>query len=271
MPLPCPETVGGGAWDDFPQRWKTLVPPLRPDGDVCAAISRLVAHNDGSTLLLGVTPELASVAPNTIALDWSARMIDMVWPGNTHARRAIRANWLNVPCAARSISSAIGDGSLNCLRYSSEYVRLFEELGRSVCAGGRLVVRVFLTPERGESLAAVRERTLSGEVKSIHALKWLLAHALCKERAEPNVDVREIHRAFCTQFSSRRQLRDATGWSNAEIGLIDLFESVDDTFSFPTARQLHDVIPDNFVNARLVPAGTYELSERCPLLVTEIA
>jgi hypothetical protein len=129
---------------------------------------------------------------------------------------------------------------------------------------------MYLTPEPGDSLDDVRRDTMAGRVDNIHALKWRLANAICAERGEPNVEMRYIHQVFSREFPDRAALRDATGWTLDQIGEIDRYDGSADTFNFPTPRQLLELVPEEFENARLIPAGTYPLAERCPLLVGEL-
>jgi SAM-dependent methyltransferase len=257
-------------WERFHQRWRKLEPPLRPDRDVCAAFEQLLADRDARALLLGVTPELTSIAADIVAVDRSESALSRIWPGDGPSRRALNGNWLNLPCASQSFSAAAGDGSLNCLDYPLGYRRLFDELVRVLQPGGRVVIRVYLTPDRCESLAVTRFRTMEGAVSNIHALKWRVANAVCAERGVPNIAVTTILQAFNRTFPDRPALRRATGWTDDDIAQVDAYERMPDVFSFPTMSQLLAVVPDAFVQRRSVAVGNYELAERCPLLVLEV-
>ena len=177
---------------------------------------------------------------------------------------------MSLPCPERSFSAALGDGSLNCLEYPSAYQRLFRELARVVQPGGRVAIRVYVTPDPCESTAAVRGLTMAGRVETIHALKWRLANALCAERVQPNVSVQCILDVFNREFPDRRALRCATGWTDFELAQIDAYDGSFDVYSFPTMKQILASITDDFDTPRLVPSGTYELAERCPLLVMDV-
>ena len=256
-------------WSGFHRRWPRLKPPLRPNAEVSAALTDLIADRSERALLLGVTPEFSDIALSTVAIDRSDKMIVLAWPGNSATRHAINGNWLSLPCADRCFSAVLGDGSLNCLNYPSEYERVYKELARVMRLGGRLAIRAYLTPESGDSLAGVREDAMAGRVKGIDALKWRLANAICAERRNPNVPVQDIHRAFNQQFPDRGALARALGSTSEDLEQVDAYEQMPDIFSFPTPQQLFACIPDNFVNARLVSAGTYELAERCPIFVMD--
>ena len=257
-------------WSEFHRRWPKLKPPLRPNEEVVAALRDAIAGGAERALLLGLTPELSEVAQETVAVDWSDKMLAMVWPGNTASRRAVQANWLQLPCKVGAFSAAIGDGSLNCLEYPRQYRLVFEELSRALRPGARLAVRVFLTPDPCETLAQLQNAAMAGGTGVIDALKWRVAHAHCSERRDPNIAVRSIRDAFNALFPDREELARACGWSMDHIEQIDAYANLPDVFSFPTGAQVLDTLPTRFAHARFVSSGTYELAERCPILTAEL-
>ena len=93
--------------------------------------------------------------------------------------------------------------------------------------------------------------------------------AIVAARGDPNLPLTLTYKAFTENFPNRDRLAAATGWERAEIDKIDLYRHSTDVFSFPTRAQALAIVPGEFGNARLVPNGTYELAERCPLLVME--
>jgi SAM-dependent methyltransferase len=220
--------------------------------------------------LLGVTPELADMGDRTFAVDRSESALGSIWPGSTAARHAMRGDWQSVPCANGSLSAAIGDGSLNCLEYPSGYERIYAELARAVRPGGLIIIRVYVTPSACESIAHVRDATMTGTIRNVHALKWRLAMAICAKQVAPNVAVQEILRVFNREFPDRRALRRATGWTDDVVAQMDAYQDLPEVFSFPTSEQLLASVPHEFAEPRLVAAGTYELAERCPLLVMDV-
>ncbi len=257
-------------WSKFHLRWARLKPPLRANAEVCAALKGLIFNCSERTLLLGVTPELSTLGLDTVAVDWSEKMLSFIWPGNSATRRAVGADWRAFPFASRSFTAVIGDGSLNCIKYPQDYPRVFRELARVLRPGAQIALRMYLTPEPCDSLDEVRDDTMAGRVDNIHALKWRLANAICATSREPNAELRHIHQIFSREFPDRPALAKATGWTLDQIAEIDAYEGSADTFNFPTARQLLDLVPDDFADPRLVPAGTYPLAARCPILVMNL-
>jgi SAM-dependent methyltransferase len=258
-------------WDGFYRRWLRLVPPLRPDAGVCVRMRALIAPAAGPVLVLGATPELTAVAPSTVAIDWSAPSLAMIWPGHAPGRQAVRADWLHLPCSDGAFVAAAGDGSLNCLQYPDGYRRLFQTLTRAVRPGGRIVLRVFVSPDPRESMAQARFDAMAGSIRTIGALKWRMAHLVAGEHCDPNVPAPSIADAFDRCFPDRAALRRATGWSDEDLAEIDVLADVPGGFSFPNVAQLLETLPAGFGRASLLASGAYELADRCPLLVLDIA
>lgn len=256
-------------WKEFHQRWSRLGPPLRPNAEVVEAIRSLLANRMRRVLLLGVTPELADLGTEVIAVDRNEAMIAHVWPGDTGQRRAERGDWLALPFPGGHFSAAIGDGSLNILTFPDGPQALYAQLDRVLEAGGVFVARVFMAPDVAESVLDVRDETKAGRIRSFHAFKWRLAMAIVADARDPNVKVTTIRDVFNHEFPDRAALSSWTGWHPDDIATIDVYRDSPEVYNFPTAGQLHAVIPGSFGNLRTLPVGTYELAERCPLVIVE--
>jgi SAM-dependent methyltransferase len=256
-------------WNGFHLRRSNQGPPLIPHPEVCAFIRRWLRDVDGRVLLLGATPELIDLVGRTVAVDSSADSLEFIWPGNTSTRSAVRANWLTLPYQANAFSGVIGDGSLNCLVHPDGYRQLFDEIARTLRPRSRVVIRCYVRPDTGESIAQIRNEVFAGRVGHVDALKWRLAHALCAAQNESNLPVGRIRDAFEELFPDRELLQRLTGWSHAQIARVDAYAASRDIFSFPTARQLLEAVPAAFERTALRRAGTYELAERCPMFVME--
>lgn len=255
-------------WATFHRRWARLKPPLRANGQVVAALGHIIEGHDDLALVLGVTPELADIAADTVAMDWSETMIAHVWPGDTPRRRAVLGDWLRMPTPARRFSAVIGDGSLNVIAHA-HYPALFGQLSGVLAPGARLAVRVYETPTPCESWAGLRQALLAGEVGGFHAFKWRLAMAIAGEGHCPDVPVAVIHRRFETEFPDRPGLARATGWSAEDIDEIDAYAGAETVLSFPTRAQILEALPAPFSNPRFFCSGDYDLAGRCPILVAD--
>lgn len=233
-------------------------------------IMRQALSPGGSCLLLGVTPELAGLSANLVAIDHNVAMIHANWSGNAPGKHAIQGDWLNLPFSANAFDVAIGDGSLSVLSFPLQYEKFFSELQQVLKPGGKLLLRLFASPELSERCVDVCDAALDGKIGSFHAYKWRLAMAIIAETANPNIRVAAIHETFERLLPDRQQLAAAAGWSAADIATIDVYRGSAINYSFPTLAQLRRTIPPSFRETGLLH-GTYELAERCPTLLLESA
>jgi SAM-dependent methyltransferase len=236
--------------------------------EVAAGVRQQLLGINGRMLLLSVNPFLSSIGFDTTAVDRVESVVRNRWPGNTPARRVVVSDWLKLPFADRSFAACVGDGSINALN-SQDAARLYNEVARVLVSRGRFVCRVYLTPQPGESIAAVASAPWRTSVRSFVYFKFRLGMAIAAESAKPDVPVKSIFETFNANFPDRDRLAAATGWERSEIDRIDLYRSSPDVYCFPTGRQVLSGVPAGFSNVHFVPVGTYELAERCPLLVMD--
>jgi SAM-dependent methyltransferase len=258
-------------WSEIHRVWPQYTPPLRPNAEVVAEMRRQIGTPAGRTLLLGVTPELADIAPNVVAIDKNVAMVRNLWPGNTNRRRTIIGDWLNQNFVAAAFECCIGDGSLNAVKYPDEMQRLCSEVARSLRVGGRFVLRVFVLPDAVETVEAVQQSAMRGTIRNFHGFKWRLAMAVARKSKQPNVEMRWVFDAFNQMFPDRDRLVSVTGWSRSEIDTIEFLKDSVAISSFPTRDQLLSVVSRTFSSARLISVGSYEAAELCPLLVAQKA
>jgi len=244
-----------------------LGPPLRPNEEVIAAYRRLVGGHAARVLLLGMTAALAEIGAEVDAVDSNEAAIARAWPGDTGRRRAHKGDWLALPFPAHRFTAAVGDGALNSLGTIRNYPALFEELERVLEPGGLIVTRVYARPAACEAVATVAQTAMAGEIPVFNALKWRLAMALVAEAGEPDIEVRRIKEAFDRLFPDRAALAAAARWEIEDIDTIDIYAGSRAIYSFPTLAEVRAAVPASLGRMRVVPAGTYPLAERCPLIV----
>ena len=103
---------------------------------------------------------------------------------------------------------------------------------------GRLILRVFISPETKEDLASDLEKK---EEMGFHAFKWRVAQAL----ANPYVPVKELYRVM-------KQVYDHP--------TLELYRDSDLIYYFP---QLSDLPPWD----KIYFGTSYELADRCPIII----
>lgn len=255
-------------WAPFQQHFRVLKPPLEATAETAAAIQDAIRGRSERALLLGVTPRLAALADYTVAMDWNAGMIARVWPGDGPRGRAMQADWRAMPVEAPEFTAVIGDGSFNTLEYPEGYRAVFGELARVLKPGARFAVRFYVTPSSRESFGSLRDAAMSGGVAAVDALKWRLGMAVAA-RSGANVARAAIKDAFDAMFQDRVGLCAAGGWTEDDLAAVDWYKGVPDIISFPTEVEIRAVVPASFRNPHFIPSGTYELAERCPILVMD--
>jgi SAM-dependent methyltransferase len=255
-------------WDSIYNDRPLQEPQSTRFAEISAGIKRQIAGIDGRLLLLSTNPTLSSLGSNVTAVDRNPSVVRHRWPGNTADRRAIVADWLRLPFADGSFSASVGDGSINVLEFRD--VSLFyQNIGRVMLHGGKFVCRVYLTPDIGETIPEVAIAPWQGKIRSFVYFKFRLGMAIAATRAHPNVPVQSIYETFVANFPDRDRLAAAIGQDRSEIDKIDQYKNSSEVYNFPTRQQVLSTIPSIFANAHFVQVGTYELAERCPLLVME--
>ncbi|MEO7602831.1 MAG: methyltransferase domain-containing protein [Sphingomicrobium sp.] len=254
----------GVPWRHFASVYDRLASPLRPAPSDVERMRAAIAPHDDQTLLLGVTPGIASLGQNLIAVEGSRAMIDRLWPGDQPDRRALVGDWTALPFEAGQFGSVIGDGALNSVASGLE--SLIDEIARVLREGGIAAQRIFASPDDREPLEAVRSDALSGRAGNVHALKWRIAMAIAHP-PDYLVAVADILDAFNAMFPDRAELASVTGWDRSAIDTLDAYVGAWHSLSFPTLRALQDMSASRFATFRLVESGGYPLAERCPLIV----
>lgn len=252
-------------WQKYPSRWNTLTAPLRPDGDVVAAIARLAAANRERVLLLGVTPELARVFDVVTAVDKNPAMVRDVWPGDSADKQALVGDWLDIALAPGSFAAVVGDGSLNVIRYPEEPRRVLARAMAFLKPGGRFVCRLFERPQSPftrEHLVAI---TSGPSPVNFHAFKWMLAMHLAGSEGT-TVHVTRILEAFETLFPDRDALARRTGWAREAIDTIDVYRNSPIVYCFPNRQEFDAVLPEGAVDVTYHACGRYDLADCCPIL-----
>lgn len=253
---------------EFHLRHARLKPPLAPNAEVVAAFAEAIKGHEERVLMLGITPILLPVAKRTICVDISRRSIDYLWPGDTETQKIVHGNWLTMPLETREFTAVIGDGGIAGVPLQNFPV-LFGQLARVLVPGARLAVRIYETPEPGETIEQVRRDTMAGKIPGVHAFKWRLAMAIASENKSSAVRLAHIHEIFEREFPDRAALAATSGWSAEDFREIDAYAGAKPTYTFPTRREILSTLPKEFANPRFAVSGTYELAERCPILVAD--
>jgi SAM-dependent methyltransferase len=261
--------VNSSHWDKFYRDRPQQEPQSTRFAEVAAGVKQQISDIGGRVLLLSVNPSLSNIGSDLTAVDRNAAVVRHRWIGNEPNRRAVVADWFQLPFADDSFALCVGDGSVNSVEYPDGVKSLYDNIARVLAPGGKFVCRTYLTPDIGETVAEVAAAAWQGKTRSRVYFEFRLEMAIAAEQAKPSVPVKLVHEVFVANFPDRDRLAVATGWDRSEIDRIDFYKSSSEVYNFPTRKQALSIIPSDFSNPRLVPVGTYELAERCPLLVME--
>lgn len=252
-------------WQTFASRWNRLGSPMRPCTEDIEHFRAALGESPGSCLLLGVTPELASLSANLTAIDNSPDMIRALWPQDS---ASILGDWLDMPFEDNAFDNIFGDGCPVLLAFPKQHERFFTEISRILRPGGKLILRAFVCADEVETPEQVCKEAALGRIQGFHAFKWRLSMAISSLTPDFTFPVSESLRIFDQHFPDRQRLAEATGWALQDIATLDLYRDSAARYSYPTLSRLRSTIPSELIETDL-RYGQYELAERCPMLVLE--
>ncbi len=263
-------------WTQHANHWSHVGVPLRPSEQDIATFESLLANcrfnviSPGKAVLMGVTPELASMQwPESIdllSIDRCLGMIQGVWPGANlpFSSLAVQGDWCHMPLANSVIDIVIGDGCFTLLTDIDNYRDFIKEIKRVMQPDGQLLIRAFVRPMKRECPEAVIADLISGQISSFHAFKWRLAMALHGDLGS-GVRLKDIWEAWHAENIDTEALSAQRGWSSAEINTINVYRNVDSKYTFPLLDELRAIIGEQFEEIACI-YGDYELADRCPIL-----
>lgn len=256
---------------DFHLRWRTLQPPLRPHAIVVAQMADLLRDAADPLLLLGVTPELAAIDCHLIAADWNPVMIDIAWPGDTDRRRAICADWCDLPLTDGSVGGALSDGALTMFDWPDGGAHLMASLARVFRPGGRVVIRCFACPEEPETLADLDVAPARGEM-SFH--EWRMRFNMAAARADGGVGITSarLYEHYDAAWPDRHGDDGTPGWPGGAIAEIDAYRGSSYIHSYPKRSELDALMAAHWPGTwHFAETSGYPGASFCPLLVADRA
>lgn len=265
-------------WRSVAREWSHFGSPLRPcDEDTRYMAQVIVGHfgdkPDINALLCGVTPEIARMSWPTgtfvTAVERSQEMIREVWPGDLHGtRKVVHGDWLEFETAGHAFDLVIGDGCFISMSYPEGYRALAARIASLLNINGLLIMRFFTQAEEKETPEQVFDQLLKGKIGSFHAFKWRLSMALQSD-PRAGIQLHDIHAAWRRSGIDQQALIDLTGWSKEAVSTIDLYEKSKNSFTFAPLAEIVPLLQDYF-SIRTIYTPTYELGERCPILVLSV-
>jgi len=253
--------------------WSHFGPPLRPSPDDTAAIQRAIGGLGAGArvVVLGLTPEIIGCDwPADVrlsAVDHSPKMIAALWPperGPNNAQ-AFLADWCAMPMAPGTIDLVAGDGCYVLLAYPDGYEKLTLAVWNVLLPGGRFAIRVFVRPDRAESITDIAMAMTAGRIGSVHALKLrLLAAVHGASGMGSRLD--DVWQAWKSLPALPAALAGVRGWTAEEIAGIESYRGMQARYFLPTLSEFRHSVAACFDEVEC-SFGAHELGERCPTLV----
>ena len=268
---------GHDHWQDHARNWSYFGPPLRPHPDDVRIFEQAILGCERATgsalraVLLGVTRELAGCrwpqGTRLVAVDRSPAMIHALWPGpGTPAdARVICGDWRAMPLGDHDADVVVGDGCYAIFPFPDGFFDLSREVRRVLRPGGLFVIRVYLRPDRAETVGDIARDLEEGRIGNVHAMKWRLAAAL-HGSTEEGGRLADIWEAWRGLRPLAERLGPRPGWLPEQLATVEAYRGVDTRYWFPTMQDFRSVASRDF-DERLCATGRYELAERCPIFV----
>ena len=239
---------------------------MRPNHEVVDTILSAVGPRTSSVLLLGVTPELVDAFTELTAVDKSAEMIEALWQPSSATQIVREANWLEMEDSFGDHSAIVGDCSVNALQSAEEIEELMRVVRGRLLDNGVFACRVFERPDEPITEGALRRIIDSGTHGNFHAFKWQMAMSLA-EQSGAAVRATDILARFNQLFPDRHDLAARTGWSLDVVNTIDVYEQSDMSLCFPNREEFEQHFSKGFGQIEWGTSGTYDLADRCPVVV----
>ncbi len=270
------EKSANSYWTGLARAYAEARPPLRPSGEDIRYLEETVAAYAGrhphatQALLLGVTPDIATMRwPawfSLLAIDSSSAMAKAVWPGDVPGMRwAVCGSWLALPRRESSCDIAIGDGSINCLRYPDGCRAFAQSIRAALKPEGIFILRCYAQPEVRERPEQVFEDALRGEIPTFTQFKFRLLMALQRSTGE-GIGVNVVYRFWAGRKTAEPLLIARTGWLKNEIDTMELYRNADTVHTFPTLAESRAILSECFDEISISFPSYYD-GERCPRLV----
>jgi SAM-dependent methyltransferase len=224
----------------------------------------------GRALLLGVTPEIQALfhrrgEDDLIAVDHTPAMIDALWRGPR--KLALCAEWTSLPLATSSRDVAICDGGLHLLPYPQGQVAMAQSLHRVLAPNGSFILRLFVPPERRESIDVVLDDLLAGRVPSLNVLKLRLGAAM-QANARTGVRLADVWETLAGAAPNFESLAKRIGWDLQHLLAINTYRDCPKRYHFVTIAETEELFRANgFELERTDVPTSYDLCDRCPTVV----
>lgn len=275
---PKPDNIpeDSNVWAAIARHYTAFTSPMIPSEEDIGIYERSVAAYaadrraaDLKAVILGVTPSIATMkwpsGTRVTAVEISQPVIEALWPGDIpNVREAKCASWFSMPVGRNSCDVVIGDGSMIACRYPAEAKRLIHYIGECLVDGGIFVLRVYIRPERQETVPALFDDLLRQKMR-VDVFKFRLYLAM-QRTVEEGVQVRVAANILEEYRLNRQEMIDRCGWPEGVVEPFDMWRKSNAVYSFPSLREFRNLLGEAFSEVS-VTYPAYELGRFCPIFV----
>jgi hypothetical protein len=272
-----PASENEDVWVSVARHYHEMLPPLAPHAEDIAEFERTVAIFSGlgersaiEAVMLGITPSIALMnwpsASQITGIEMSAAVIKAIWPGDIPNKREAKcASWFALSDCKNSCDVVIGDGSFIACRFPQEARMLIKAVRESLRHGGIFIVRVYIRPDKPESLEGVMRDLLTLKYHGIDGFKLRLWLALARS-VEDGVAVQEAARVLEEYRVDEKVMMERLGWTAAAVKHLGKWRTSNAVYSFPSLNELRELTNEYFYEESIT-FPTYCLGNCCPILV----
>jgi hypothetical protein len=242
--------------------WDKLSPPARPSQAVINDFKSLVP--DDPIFLLGVTPEIANVYTNVLAVDHDIKMIENVWPGNTDTKTVVNAHWETF-MSGKTFNGVIGDVALTLLADKKAITNFNKKSFDMLNSGGTVAQRIFHKPKDPITRQHLKDILAKPATINFNAFKWMMFMCYADE-THYKIKLTNIRKLFNEICPIREVASDITGWSLSIINSIDLYEHSDWEIIVMNKKEWLETVPKDASSVKFTYQDDYDLAELCPIL-----
>lgn len=231
-----------------------------PNQAEVAAYARLLPPRRGTAVVLGMTPELRTLALSAfdavVAVDRSAAAVELYrsWVGDPDGReRVVVADWADLgDVVAGPVDAVLGDGVIGNVGSIEAAERLLAVVRGVLAPGGAFVTRSAVVPD-GVDVAEVSHRALlaahrAGELDEVELGfgTRLLGHLACCY--DPATALLDNARLFA-------EVRADAGYTGEELAAIERYRFSGTTLLLPERRWLDLTADAGFATTRVRLSG----------------
>jgi SAM-dependent methyltransferase len=263
-------------WKRLSKKWKYFAPPFRPhqlDIDFISGVvnSETPTFYSNRIMILGVTPEFSQMeipeGCELIAVDSCKEMIENVWPEMPCPnRKAVLANWLDLPFENHSCDIVLGDGVFGTMRYPTESKNFLRSVRNVLHPNGLFIFRTFLRDDTTETPKDVFDAVLDGEIKTLNTFKFRLIRSVQPD-LKTGAKYHHVWEALVNEGPDFGLLTKKTGWSIQEVETMKLYNGAEFVLTYPTLFELRNILKQENYEEIECFCPDYELGEFCQTLV----